>query len=107
MMDDDTNTQISPYVREILRIVLDVKGRTLRKLNELVGQTSKFELILSYYNIHAKFITVQNYHVGIGEEKAPRPICFEYKHLRRSGRLAPTKRTNEKMQASTRTGRLV
>jgi hypothetical protein len=37
-MDDDTNTQIAPYVREILRIVRDVQGRTLRKLNELVGQ---------------------------------------------------------------------
>jgi hypothetical protein len=34
MMDDDTNTQIAPYVREILRIVLDVKGRNLRELNE-------------------------------------------------------------------------
>ena len=35
-MVDDIIEQIRPYVHEILRIVLDVKGRTLRELNELV-----------------------------------------------------------------------
>jgi len=36
IMVDDIIEQIRPYVHEILRIVLDVKGRTLRELNELV-----------------------------------------------------------------------
>jgi hypothetical protein len=94
-MADDIIEQIRPYVHEILRIVLDVKGRTLRELNELVGKTSKLELHL---NVQAKYIIVQNYHVDIGgEEDASRPICVEFKHLRRSRRLAPTKRTYEKM----------
>jgi hypothetical protein len=35
---------IRPYIHEILRIVLDAKGRTLRELNKLVGKSSKFEL---------------------------------------------------------------
>lgn len=42
-MGDDIIEQITPHIREILRIVL-VKGRTLRELNELVGKTSKVEL---------------------------------------------------------------
>jgi hypothetical protein len=36
-MADDIIEQIRPHVHEILRIVLDVKGGTLRELNELVG----------------------------------------------------------------------
>ena len=83
--------------------MLDVKGRTL---NELVGKTSKLELHL---DVQAKVIIVQNYHVEIGgEADTSRPICVEFKHLRRSRRLAPTKRTDEKMQGtSNRTGGLV
>ena len=41
---DDIDEQVTAHIREILRLVLDVKGRSLRNLNELVGQTSKFEL---------------------------------------------------------------
>lgn len=62
-MADDIIEQIRPYVHEILRIVLDVKGRTLRELNELVGKTSKLEFHL---NVQAKVIIVQNYHVEMG-----------------------------------------
>jgi hypothetical protein len=106
-MADDIIEQIRPYVHEILRIVLDVKGRNLRELNELVGKTSKLEFHL---NVQAKVIIVQNYHVEIGGgdgEDTSRPICVEFKHLRRSRRLAPTKRTYEKMQGtSNRTGGL-
>ena len=43
-MADDIDKQVTAHIREILRLVLDVKGRTLRNLNKLVGQTSKFEL---------------------------------------------------------------
>jgi len=51
---------------------------------------------------------VRDYHVEIGQDEASSlPICVEFKH-RRSGRVAPTKRTYEKMQGtSNRTGRLV
>jgi hypothetical protein len=87
--------------------VLDVKGRNLCELNELVGKTSKLEFHL---DVQAKVIIVQNYHVEIGGgdgEDTSRPICFEFKHLRRSRRLASTKRTYEKMQGtSNRTGGL-
>jgi hypothetical protein len=36
--------QMELHIREILRLcgVLDAEGRELRKLNELVGRTSKF-----------------------------------------------------------------
>lgn len=86
-MAGDIIERIGPYVHEILRIVLEV------------GNTSKLEL--HSITIQAKVITVQNYHVEReGEEEAPRPICVEFKHLRRSGRLAPTKRTYEKMQGT-------
>jgi hypothetical protein len=44
-MADDIDEQVTAHIREILRLVLDVKGKTLRKLNELVGQTSKFASI--------------------------------------------------------------
>ena len=104
-MADDIIEQIRPYLHEILRIVPDVKGRNLRELNELVGKTSKLEFHL---NVQAKVIIVQNYHVEIGGgdgEDTSRPICVEFKHLRRSRRLAPTKRTYEKMQGTgNRTG---
>jgi hypothetical protein len=43
-MADDINEQVAAHIREILRLVLDVTGRSLRNLNELVGQTSKFKL---------------------------------------------------------------
>jgi hypothetical protein len=47
-MADDIDEQATAHIREILRLVLDVKGKTLRKLNEVVGQTSKFAFNLSY-----------------------------------------------------------
>jgi hypothetical protein len=59
-MADDVIEQVKAYIQEILRLVLDAKGRTLRELNELVGQTSKFEL-QSITNVHAKVIMVENY----------------------------------------------
>ena len=37
-MADDIDEQVTAHIREILRLVLDVKGKTLRKLNELVRQ---------------------------------------------------------------------
>jgi hypothetical protein len=43
-MADDIDEQVAAHIREILRLVLDVKGKTLHQLNELVGQTSKLEL---------------------------------------------------------------
>ena len=48
-MADDIIEQISPHIREILRIVRDVRGRRLRELNELVGQTSKLESFIFQY----------------------------------------------------------
>ena len=41
-MADDIDEQVTAHIREILHLVHSVKGKTLRKLNELVGQTSKF-----------------------------------------------------------------
>jgi hypothetical protein len=41
-MADDIDEQVIAHIREILHLVHSVKGKTLRKLNELVGQTSKF-----------------------------------------------------------------
>jgi hypothetical protein len=51
---------------------------------------------------------VQNYHVETGKGEASSfLICVEFKHLRRSSRLPPTKRDYRKMQSlSTGTGRL-
>ena len=43
-MADDTTEQIKAYIRKILRLALDVKGGSLRELNDLVGQVSKFGL---------------------------------------------------------------
>lgn len=87
--------------------MLDAEGKTLRELNELVGQTSQFEL-QSITNVHAKGIMVGNYRVETGqEEQASLPNSVEFKHLRRSARL-PSKRAYENMQMpNTRTGRLV
>jgi hypothetical protein len=106
-MADDIDEQVTAHIREILRLVLNVKGKTLQNLNELVGQTSKFEL-QSITNVHVKVIIVQNYHVEIGQgEASSLPICVEFKHLCRSSRLPPTKKDYQKMQGpSTRTGRL-
>jgi hypothetical protein len=42
-MADDIDAQVTAHIREILRLILDVKGETLHTLNNLVGQTSKFE----------------------------------------------------------------
>lgn len=42
-MTDDIKEQVAAYIREILHLVLDVKDMTLRKLNELAGQTSKLK----------------------------------------------------------------
>jgi len=42
-MADDIDEQVMAHIREILHLVHGVKGKTLRKLNELVGQTSKFK----------------------------------------------------------------
>lgn len=43
-MADDIVEQIRPHIYEILRVVLDAKGNTLRELNELVGKSSKVEI---------------------------------------------------------------
>lgn len=67
-MADDTIEQIRVYIQEILHLALNVKGRMLRRLNELVGQTSKFEL-QSITNMHAKVIIVENYHVESGQKE--------------------------------------
>lgn len=106
-MADDIDEQVTAHICEILRLVLDVKGRSLRNVNELVGQTSKFEL-QPITNVHPEVMIVQNYHIEIGQgEASSLPICVEFKHLRRSNRLPPTKRDYRKMQSpSSGTGRL-
>ena len=43
-MADEIIEQIRPHIYEILRVVLDAKGKTLRDLNELVGKSSKVEI---------------------------------------------------------------
>jgi len=43
-MANEIDEQVTAHIREILHLVHGVKGKTLRKLNELVGQTSKFKL---------------------------------------------------------------
>jgi len=43
-MTNDIDEQITAHIRKILHFALNVKGMTLRKLNKLVGQTSKFKL---------------------------------------------------------------
>jgi hypothetical protein len=43
-MAKDIIEQVEPHIREILRNLscVDVEGRELHELNELVGRTSKF-----------------------------------------------------------------
>ena len=73
-MADDIVEENRPHVHEILRVVPKVKGKTLREFNELVGQTSKFEL-RSIISLHIKVTKVQSYHVDtIQGEAPPRPI---------------------------------
>jgi hypothetical protein len=43
-MADDTIGQIKAYIQKILRLALNVKSGSLRELNDLVGQASKFAL---------------------------------------------------------------
>ncbi|KFZ16980.1 hypothetical protein V502_04811 [Pseudogymnoascus sp. VKM F-4520 (FW-2644)] len=74
-MADDIDEQVAEHIREILRLMIDVKGKTLRELNEHVDQTSQ-------------------------GEAASLPICVEFKHLRRSSRLPAEKRKYEKMQGT-------
>jgi hypothetical protein len=50
-MADNIEGQVAAHIREILRLALNVKGMTLRKLNELAGQTSKFNFNLSQISI--------------------------------------------------------
>jgi hypothetical protein len=59
-MADDIIEQISPHIREILRIVRDVRGRRLRELNELVGQTSKLEsfIFLRMYTLRLSLFKI-------------------------------------------------
>lgn len=88
-MADEIEGQVAAHIRELLRLALDVKGMTLRKLNELAGQT------------------IQNYNVemGLGEHSSV-PICVQFTPLRRSGRQS-RKRDYKKMQGpSAVTGRL-
>jgi hypothetical protein len=99
-MADDIIEQIRPHIQEVLRIVLDNQGRTLRELNELVGQTSKIQS-QSIMNGLAKVVIVQNLHVySDSEAESSGPICIEFKRLRRSGRAPLTKRTYENMQCA-------
>jgi hypothetical protein len=72
-MANDIDKQVAEHIREILRLVVDINGKTLRKLNELIGQTSKFEL-QSITNVHAKIILVQNYHVEMGQGEDSIPV---------------------------------
>ncbi|KAE8440508.1 hypothetical protein EG329_007405 [Mollisiaceae sp. DMI_Dod_QoI] len=92
-MARDIIEQVAPHIREIIRIcrVLDIEGRELHKLNELVGRT------------------IQNHLVELNKEAgSPCPITFEFKRLRRSGRQSSeTKRCYEDMQsANSRTNKL-
>lgn len=50
-MADEIEGQVAAHIRELLRLALDVKGMTLRKLNELAGQTSKFSFNLSHISM--------------------------------------------------------
>jgi hypothetical protein len=97
-MADDIDEQVTAHIREILHLVHGVKGKTLRKLNELVGQTSKFKLH-SIIDIFAEVIMVQNYGVEADqEETSSLHMSVEIKLLRRSGRLRPREGTYENMQ---------
>jgi len=48
-MADDTIGQIKAYIQKILRLALNVKSGSLRELNDLVGQASKFALYSIMY----------------------------------------------------------
>ena len=97
-MADEINEQVTAHIREILHLVHGVKGKTLRKLNELVGQTSKFKLH-SITDDFAEVIMVQNYGVEADQEEASSlHMSVEIKLLRRSGRLRPKEGTYENMQ---------
>jgi hypothetical protein len=97
-MADDIDEQVTAHIREILHLVHGVKGKTLRKLNELVGQTSKFKLH-SITDVFAKVIMVQNYGVEADqEETSSLYMSVEIKLLRRSGRLRLREGTYENMQ---------
>ncbi|KFY43092.1 hypothetical protein V495_04165 [Pseudogymnoascus sp. VKM F-4514 (FW-929)] len=99
-MVDDIEEQVAEHIREILRLMIDVKGKTLRELNQRVDQTSKFEF-QCIDTVHANVIMVQNYYAEIGQgETASLPICVEFKHLRRSSRLPAKKRKYEKTQGT-------
>jgi hypothetical protein len=63
-MADDIDEQVTVYICKILYLVHGVKGKTLCKLNKLVGQTSKFKLH-SITDVFAKVIMVQNYGVEV------------------------------------------
>ncbi|KAH8593888.1 hypothetical protein B0O99DRAFT_514882 [Bisporella sp. PMI_857] len=56
-MADDIDVQVRRYIREILHLVLNVKSETFKELNELVGQTSEFELRFVTV-VYAKIIIV-------------------------------------------------
>ncbi|OBT87732.1 hypothetical protein VE02_04062 [Pseudogymnoascus sp. 03VT05] len=74
-MVDDIDEQVAEHIRDILRLMIDVKGKTLRELNQRVDQTSQ-------------------------GEAASLPICVEFKHLRRSTRLPAEKRKYGNMQGT-------
>jgi hypothetical protein len=52
-MADSVDEQIKAHIHEILRLVRDAKGRNLRELNKLVGETSKL-VRQSITKVHAK-----------------------------------------------------
>ena len=73
--------QIRPHIQEVLRIVLDNQGRTLRELNKLVGQTNKFQSQF-FFNSYAKAVMVQNLHVSSDNKRqSSGPIHIEFKRL--------------------------
>ena len=97
MMADDIHEQVTAHIYEILHLVYGVKGKTLRKLNKLVGQTSKFKLH-SITDVFAEVIMVQNYGVEADqEETSSLHMSVEIKLLCRSSRLHPREGTYKNM----------
>jgi hypothetical protein len=47
-MTDDIEGQVEAHIREISHLPFDIKGMTLRKLNELAGQMSKFSAFIHH-----------------------------------------------------------
>lgn len=43
-MTNEVEEQVAAHIREIIHLALGVEGLTLRKLNELAGQTSRLKL---------------------------------------------------------------